>query len=158
MAASRKNKTRRPSPANLTLADLTGQIGKNSFHDFGSTMDVDVSRTPERIQIQKLDGALTQNGNARGDFALTGAFEPAGKTVQLSAKLSDFNQDGLRPFLEPLLAGKQLVSIAVNGNASVQYAPNTSSAVKADLQVTNLVVHDPQGQFPATPLGSPVAD
>ena len=86
---------------------------------------LDVSRTPERIQIQKLNGALTQNGNARGDFALTGAFEPASQTVQLSAKLSDFNQDGLRPFLEPLLAGKQLVSIAVNGNASVQYAPNT---------------------------------
>jgi hypothetical protein len=136
----------------LTLADLTGQVGKNSFRDFGSTMNAAVSRTPERIQIQKLDGALTQNGNARGDFALTGAFEPASQTVQLSAKLSDFNQDGLRPFLEPLLAGKQLVSIAVNGNASVQYAPNSSSAVKADLQVTNLVVHDLQGQFPATPL------
>ncbi len=120
-------------------------------------MDVDVSRTPERIQIQKLDGALTQNGNARGNFALTGAFEPASQTVQLSAKLSGFNQDGLRPFLEPLLAGKQLVSIAVNGNASVQYAPNSSSAVKADLQVTNLVVHDPQGQIPGDAAGSPIA-
>ena len=138
----------------LTLADLTGQVGKNSFHDFGSTMNADVSRTPERIQIQKLDGTLIQNGNARGDFALTGAFEPAGQTVQLSAKLSDFNQDGLRPFLERLLAGKQLVSIAVNGNASVQYAPNTSSAIKADLQVTNLVVRDPKGQFPETPLAA----
>jgi len=138
----------------LALADLTGEIGKNSFRDFGSTMDVDVSRTPERIQIQKLNGGLTQNGNARGDFALTGAFEPANRAVQLSAKLSGFNQDGLRPFLEPLLAGRELVSIAVNGNVSVQFAPNTSSAVKADLQVTNLVVHDPQGQFPATPLAA----
>ena len=136
----------------LALANLTGEIGKNSFHDFGSTMVVDVSRTPERIQIQKLNGALTQNGSARGDFAVTGAFEPANQTVQLSAKLSGFNQDGLRPFREPLLGGKQLVSIAVNGNASVEYAPNSSSAIKADLQVTNLVVHDPQGQFPATPL------
>jgi len=138
----------------LALADLTGQLGRNSFRDFGSTMDVEVSRTPERIQIQKLDGALTQNGSVRGNVALTGAFEPANQTVQLSARLSGFDQDGLRPFLEPLLAGKQLVSIAVNGNASVQYAPNSSSAVKADLQVTNLVVHDPKGQFPATPLAA----
>src|SRR5690348_12889365 len=117
-------------------------------------MDVAVNRTPERIQIQKLDGALTQNGSARGNFDVSGAFEPANQSVQLTAKLSGFDQDGLRPFLEPLLAGKQLVSIAVNGNASVQYAPNTSSAIKADLQVTNLVVHDPQGQFPATPLAA----
>ncbi|MGH7993644.1 MAG: hypothetical protein ACREDQ_09015, partial [Limisphaerales bacterium] len=138
----------------LTLADLTGQLGKNSFSNFGSTMDMDVSRTSERIQIQKLDGGLTQNGNARGDFALAGTIEPAGQTVQLSAKLSGFNQDGLRPFLEPMLGGKQLASIAVNGNASVQYAPNSSSTVKADLQVTNLVVHDPKGQFPETPLAA----
>lgn len=138
----------------LTLVDLTGQVGKNSFRDYGSTMNVDVSRTPEQIKIQKLEGALTQNGNGRGDFVLTGGFAPASQTVQLSAKLSDFNQDGLRPFLEPFLAGKQLVSIAVNGNASVQYAPNTSSALQADLQVTNLVVHDPKGQFPATPLAA----
>ncbi len=138
----------------LTLADLTAQIGKNSFQNYGSTMDVDASRTSEQIQIQKLNGALTQNGNAGGDFALTGAFEPANKTVQLSVKLSGFNQDGLRPFLEPLLGGKQLVSIAVNGNASIQFAPNTSSGIKADLQVTNLVVDDPKGQFPATPLAA----
>ena len=82
---------------------------------------------------------------------------PPTRTVQLSAKLSGFNQDGLRPFLEPLLAGKQLVSIAVNGNASVQYAPNSSSAIKADLQVTNLVVHDPQGTISGDAAGSPVA-
>jgi hypothetical protein len=138
----------------LALADFTGQFGKNSFSDFASTMDVDVSRTPEQVQIKKLNGALTKNGNTRGNFALTGTFEPAGKKVQLKANLSGFNQDGLRPFLEPLLADKQLVSIAVNGNASVQYAPNSSSAVKADLQVTNLVVRDPKGQFPATPLAA----
>ncbi len=138
----------------LVLADLTGQLGKNSFSNFGSTMDMDVSRTPDRIQIQKLNGALTQNGSARGDFVLTGAVEPSNQKVQLTATLSGFNQDGLRPFLEPMLGGKQLASIAVNGNASVQYAPNSSSTVKADLQVTNLVVHDPKGQFPETPLAA----
>ncbi len=129
----------------LTLADLTGQLGKNSFSKFGSTMDVDVSRTPEQIQIQKLDGALTQNGIAGGNFNLTGSYDPARQTAQLTAALSGFNQDGLRPFLEPMLAGKKLVSIAINGNASVQYDPEQSSAIKADLQVTNLVVHDPGG-------------
>ena len=117
-------------------------------------MDVDVSRTPEQIQIKKLDGGLTEGGNAGGNFNLTGSYDPAHKTAQLSAELSGFNQDGLRPFLEPLLANKKLVSIAVNGNASVQYDPASSSAIKADLQVTNLVVHDPAGQFPATPLAA----
>jgi hypothetical protein len=138
----------------LTLADLTGQFGNNSFSNFGSTMDMDVSRTPEQIQIHKLDGGLTQAGNAGGSFNLTGSFEPARQKAQLTAGLAGFNQNGLRPFLEPLLAGKKLLSIAINGNASVQYDPNQSSVIKADLQVTNLVVHDPAGPIPATPLSA----
>ena len=140
--------------AHLVLGDFTGQIGKNSFQDFGSAMDVDVSRTPEKIQIKKLTGALTQSGKTGGNFDVSGSYEPAHQTVQLTANLSGFNQNGLRPFLEPLLADKQLVSVAINGNASVQYAPNQSSAIKTDLQVTHLVVNDPKGQLPATPLAA----
>ncbi len=62
------------------------------------------------------------------------------------------NQNGLRPFLEPMLADKQLVSVAINANTSVQHDPQGASAVKADFQMTNLVVKDPKNQFPATPL------
>ncbi|HLX95127.1 MAG TPA: AsmA family protein [Verrucomicrobiae bacterium] len=138
----------------LVLADLTGRVGGNSYQNFGSAMDLEVSRTPDRIQIQKLNGTVTQNGSAKGNFVVSGALESANKTAQLNIKLTSFDQDGLRPFLEPLLAGKQLVSVAVNGNVSLQYAPNSSSAVKADLQVANLVVHDPRGQFPAAPLAA----
>ena len=138
----------------LVLADFTGQMGNNSFHNFGSTMDVDVSRTPEQIQVEKLTGTLTQNGNGGGNFDLSGLYDSARNTVQLTANLSGFNQNGLRPFLEPLLADKKLVSVAINGNASVQYARNQSSTFKADLQVANLVVNDPTGQFPATPLAA----
>ncbi|HWI55663.1 MAG TPA: AsmA family protein, partial [Bacillota bacterium] len=41
---------------------------------------------------------------------------------------------------------------ALNANATAQYNPQGASTVKADLQVTNLVVSDPKGQLPATPL------
>ena len=137
---------------NLVLANLTGQAGKNQFQDFGSAMDLDVSKTAERVKINKLAGKLTSGGKAGGAFDLAGTCNLASKSAQLTVNLSDFNQNGLRPFLEPLLADKKLVSIAINGNASVQYEPAGSSAVKAGLQVTNLVVSDPKQQIPATPL------
>jgi hypothetical protein len=136
----------------LVLANLTGQAGQNQFRGFGSTMDLDVSKTPEQIQINKITGKLTQDGTAGGDFEISGKYNTARESAQLTASLSGFNQNGLRPFLEPLLAGKKLVSIAVNGNASVQYDPKSSSAIKASMQVANLVVSDPQRQLPATPL------
>jgi hypothetical protein len=137
---------------NLVLANLTGQSGKNQFQDFGSAMGLDVSRTAEQVKINKLAGKLTSGGKAGGAFDLAGTCSLASKSAQLTVNLSDFNQNGLRPFLEPLLADKKLVSIAINGNASVQYDPKGSSAIKASLQVANLVVSDPKQQIPATPL------
>jgi hypothetical protein len=136
----------------LVLANLTGQAGQNQFRNFGSTMDLDVSKTPEQIQINKITGKLTQDGNDGGAFEIAGKYNTARESAQLTASLSGFNQNGLRPFLEPLLADKKLVSIAVNGNASVQYDPKGGSAIKASMQVANLVVSDPQRQLPATPL------
>ncbi|MGA2279163.1 MAG: AsmA family protein [Verrucomicrobiota bacterium] len=136
----------------LVLANLTGRAGQNQFRDFGSTMDLDVSKTPEQIQINKIAGKLTQDGNAGGTFEIAGKYNTARESAQLTASLSGFNQNGLRPFLEPLLADKKLVSITVNGNATLEYDPQGSSAIRASMRVENLVVNDPQRQLPVTPL------
>jgi uncharacterized protein involved in outer membrane biogenesis len=136
----------------FALTDFSGQVGNNSFKSFDAAADLDVGMTPEQIQIRNVAGKLSSGGNAGGSFNLSGTCGLANKTAQITLGLADFNQNGLGPFLQPMLAEKKLVSIAINGNASVQYDPQAASAVKADMQITNLVVNDPTGQFPATPL------
>ena len=130
---------------NLALADFTGQFGKNEVRSFGTAVDFDVAMTPQQIQLRKAAGKLTQGAKAGGSFDFTATYDLAKKSASLTAKLADFNQNGLGPFLEPMLADKKLVSVAINGNASAQYDPQGASSVKADLQVTNLVVKDPEG-------------
>ena len=137
---------------NLALADFTGKFGKQELRSFGATMDLDAGMTPQQIQLRKAAGKLTQGGKAGGSFDLAATYDRSKKSADLTAKLVDFNQNGVGPFLEPMLADKKLVSVAINANASAQYDPQGASAVKADLQVKNLVVNDPKGQFPATPL------
>jgi len=137
---------------NFSLADLTGKVGNNNFQSFGTTADLDVGTTLDSVQIRKISGKITQGSNSGGTFNLSGTYGLSNKVAQLTAKLADFNQNGLRPFLEPSLGDKKLVSVALNANASVNYDPMAASSVKADLQITNLVVNDPKGQFPATPL------
>ncbi len=137
---------------NLALADFTGKFGKNELRSFGVTMDLDASMSPQQIQVRKAAGKLTQGGKAGGSFDLATTYDLSKKSADLTAKLADFNQYGLGPFLEPALGDKKLVSVAINANATAQYDPQGASAVKAELQVTNLVVKDPKGQFPATPL------
>lgn len=137
---------------NLALADFTGQFGKNKVSSFGTAADFDVAFSPQQIQLRKAAGKLTQGAKAGGTFDFTATYDLTNKTTSLTAKLADLNQNGLGQFLEPMLADKKLVSIAINGNASAQYDPKGASSMKADLQVTNLVVKDLKNQLPATPL------
>jgi hypothetical protein len=140
----------------LALSDLTGKFGNSQFNAFGATMDMDVAKTPQEIQIHRVAGKLTENGKPGGTFDVSGTYG-TNKAAQLTAKLTDFNQDGVRAFLEPMLADKKLVSIAINGTANVQLNPQGDSAVKADFKVANLVVSDPKNQIPATPLEAKMA-
>ena len=147
-----QNQTSQSITGNLALADFTGRFGKNEFRSFGVALGLDVGRTPQQIQIRKVSGKLTEGANAGGSFDLAGTLDPATKATQLTATLAGFNQNGLRPFLEPLLTDKTLVSVAINAKASAQYDPQGASALKADVQVANLLVKDTKNSFPATPL------
>ena len=141
---------------NLALTGLTGKVGNNEFHDFGAAMDLDVLATPEKAQIRKATGKVTEGSNAGGSFDVSGAYDLKTHAAQLAAKLVDFNQYGLRTFLEPMLADKKLASISLNATATTQYQPGGDASVKASLQVTNLVVTDPQSRVPSTPLEAKV--
>ena len=138
----------------LALDNFSGQIGKNAFQNYAGKFDFDLANSPAQIQINKLAGGFSQNGNAGGDFALAGTYQPAQKSAAVKVTLSKLNENALRPFLEPLLAGKRLASVAISGDIAAQYQPQGASAVKANVQVSNLVVNDPKQQFPATPLAA----
>ena len=137
------------------LSELTGHFNKMEFRGFGTIMDLDVNKTPQAVEIRRIAGEVTEGGKPGGNFEITGTYQ-TDQTAKIMAKLNGFNQVALRPFLESALADKKLVSIAINGSANAQYNPQGDSAVKADLQVTNLVVNDPKGQIPPKPLEAKV--
>ncbi len=139
---------------NFTLIDLSGSMGSNTFQHFGTTADMDIGMTPQQVDIRKLNGQLKEGMTVGGTFEATGTYDLSNKAARLNAKLLNFNEAGLRPFLEPSLGDKKLQSILINGNAAVQYDPNAASAIKCDVLITNLVVNDPKGQFPKTPLAA----
>ncbi|MCU0783785.1 MAG: hypothetical protein MUF81_07000 [Verrucomicrobia bacterium] len=136
----------------LTLANLNGQYATYRFADFGGTVDLDVAMNAKQLDIRKATGELRSAGNAGGKFEVTGNLDTARKAGQLALKLTNFNQNGLRPFLESALGDKKLVSVSLNSTATANFAANGDAAVKADLQLANLVVSDPTSSSPATPL------
>jgi hypothetical protein len=136
----------------LTLKDLTGSVGKTEFRGFGTVADVDIGKNGSELQLRKVNGKISEGNNAGGSFDLTGNYNTDSKTGKIAMKLADFNQAGLRPFLESALKDKKLVSVSLNGNLDAQMGSQDDSSVKANIQVANLVVSDPKNQIPATPL------
>ena len=136
----------------LTLAGLAGRYADFRFADFGSTVDLDLGMQGSQLDLRKISGGLREAGKAGGDFSVTGSFDTARKAGQFTLGLTNLNATGLNPFLESALGDKQLVSVAINSSATAKLEANGDAAVVADLKVSDLVVKDPKGSLPATPL------
>lgn len=136
----------------LALTGLTGKFGQNELRDFDTTVNVDVGQTGQLMEIRKAAGQFNQSGKPGGNFDVSGQYDSSKQAGQLTARLVGLNENLLRSFLAPALGDKTLSSILINATVTSQYDAHAESAVKADLQVSNLVVLDPTHQIPATPL------
>lgn len=136
----------------LLLVGFTGEAGATKLNDFGLETGFDFSKTGDKAHIRKAAGKVTSRGQPGGEFEMAGNYDLASKAGDVALKLAGFNQSGLAPFLASALGDKKLVSVAVNSTISASLAANGDASAKADLQVANLVVSDPQGALPATPL------
>jgi hypothetical protein len=138
----------------LTLTNFTGKFSGSDFTEFATAMALDVSKSPEQVEIRKAAGTLMENRKAGGSFDISGNYSLANTPSQLTVKLSRLNENGLRPFVASFLGGKKLVSVAVDGTATTERSANGDLAIKTDLQVTNLVVNDPAQKLPGTALAA----
>ena len=136
----------------LALTDFTGRYGEYRFDSLGTTIDLNASMKGQQLEIRKATGQLHKGETAGGKFDLAGNYNLDKKTGQLTAKLADFTQNDLGPFLQPLLGDNKLISVSFNTTASAGFDANGNASVKADAQVANLVVQDPKHQLPAMPL------
>ncbi len=138
---------------NLAVVDLSGTYAGSHLDRFGANFDVDVEMNQVNLQIRKMTGALQQAGQAGGGFDVSGNYNSDKKIGVLDLKITDMNQNALRPFLAKSLGEKQLVTISVNGNTSVRLQEN-ESIFKGNIDVKNLVVRDPKKAKADEPLSA----
>jgi len=134
----------------LTVTNLSGQVGGNALREFATALHLDLSRSGDRLEIREVAGSLC--GGSGGRFEISGLCGLTNQSADVKLKLVGVNQNALQPFLQPLLADKKMVSVSINSEIAAQYHPPGASVVRGSLEMTNLVVIDPQKGFPATPL------
>jgi uncharacterized protein involved in outer membrane biogenesis len=138
----------------FALTEFTGGAGELRWNRYGVTLDFDAGLAGNKVELRKAAGLIREDDREGGRYDASGKLDLATTppTGDVAVKLVEFNQDGLRPFLQAALGGKKLVSIALNTTVSVSLGANGAATLKTDAQITNLVVNDPANPALATPL------
>ena len=136
----------------LNLDNFTGRHGSNQFDRFSAASAVDLAMLGEALSIRTFAANFQQSGQPGGGFTVEGNYNLASKAGQITAKVTDLNQHTLKSFLAPLLGDKKLEAVSINALTTAKLDNATDGAFKAELHVANLVVNDPSGQVPKTPL------
>ena len=136
----------------LNLDNFTGSLVSNRFDRFVAALDVDILTRGDVAEIRKLSGALRQSEQPGGGFEVTGNFNTVKKSGEINAQLIDLNQHALKSFLAAALGDKQLESVTINSKTAAKLGGPTDMAVETEWHVANLVVNDPSGRVPRTPL------
>jgi hypothetical protein len=136
----------------VNLDDLTGTMDANRFDRFATALNVDVALHGVDLEIKKLSGALQQSGQAGGTFDVTGRYHLTNQTGLITVTLAELNQHTLKSFLAAALGDKKLESVVINSKTTAKLDGADKVAVQTEFHVANLVVNDPSGQVPRTPL------
>ena len=135
---------------NLLITDPQGQLPKVPL---STSLKVDATLAANGVvAIKQFNAAVRQGDQPAGTFDVAGQFDLTNTIGQFTLKLADLNQNALNPFLAAKLGDKKLVSVSINAEASAKLEASGQAAAKADLNVANLLLQDPAGTLPKTPL------
>ena len=149
---SKTNTFARSVEGKLNLANLSGTAGGSRFDRYDVAIAFDLGLKNNLSLVRKASGAIKQAGLAAGSFESQAEYDAATGAAKFTFKLAGLNENALRPFLAAALGDKSLGSVAINSEFSGGYDPATESTIKGELSLTNLVLKDPTGRVPATPL------
>ena len=135
--------------ANLLLTDPRNQLPKTLL---ATQVKLDGSLLNQSAEIRQFSGSVTLGNAPGGSFALSGRYNLTNHAGQVALKLTDLNQNALAPFLVSALGEKKLSSVSVNVDTTASYDPKGAAAVKGRVAISNLLVEDPSGKMPKTPL------
>ncbi len=136
----------------VVLAGLSGQFGDVRLQDYQSTVSLVAGISGNTLDLQKLQLTAQSGPGLGGKLEANGRYDLALKTGDFAFKTIDFNERAIGPFVAAALAPKNLVSVSLDVNGKVSLLKGGDIALQTDLGVSKLVVNDPTGSVPNTPL------
>jgi hypothetical protein len=141
----------------LKISGLSGGLAMATFDRHGIEATADLGLPEGAVQIRRLQAQLQQGNQPCGMVAVQGDWNLERGAGNLTLAIQDLTATGLRPFLQAALGEKQLRSANLVADIRVQHEAAGQTAIKATADLKDLVVHDPAGKLPQSPLAGSIA-
>lgn len=135
----------------LQVRDLTGNYDAYVFDRFAVSAGCDIEVKNDLATIRKLAADLSQSGQAGGRVEVTGRYDLAKTNGQFALKMDGLNENFLKSFAA-LLAPNRLERVNLSAVLETAYDVKGDLSAKGSASVTDLLITDPQGQLPKTPM------
>jgi len=142
---------------NAKVTDLTGDAAVVKFDRYGIEAKTDLSLPEGSVTMNDIQVRLREGSAEGGQVGLKGIWNLVSGGGDLNLTAKGVNEAGLRPFLQAALGDKQLRSVHLSADLATRIDPKGESTVKATAVMTNLVVRDPSGTVPESPLAAEVS-
>jgi hypothetical protein len=135
--------------SDFLMTDPANQLPKVAI---ATDVNLDVLLRDNAAEIRQLTGKIALGDMPGGNLSLSGRYDMKKQAGQAAFKLNDLNENALRPFLSSALGDKKLSSVSINADATAAYDANGKTSVKGEFGIANLLILDPAGKLPKTPL------
>lgn len=136
----------------VQLDSIIGRFGQSTVNELGATTEFDIGHQADQIDVKTVKCTLFHADEPCGTVQLTGKYNLKRRNGDAALQLTGLTERVLAPVLGSMLKDTKLLSVTLNCNASAKLESAGSGAANVDLQVTNLVVSDPQGRPGTKPL------
>jgi hypothetical protein len=136
----------------LRLAGFSGIARGIAFLNYSTDADFELARDRQHTQLKRFSARLHEGSKLGGKVAITGNYDAYTTAADVTVKISDFNQYGLRPFLETAFGNRRLTAAALNSSITATRDAKGDATIKAELQLTNLTTVDLKTAIATSPL------
>ncbi len=142
----------------LTVAaevkELTGEAAVVKFNGYAMALTSDIGLPEGEVVIHDLQVRLRQRTQEGGSVGVKGRWNTVKGAGEIAVVAKDLNEAALKPFLQAALGDKELRSVKIAAELSTKYDPAADFAVKGSAELKDLVVRDPSGTVPESPLAA----
>ncbi len=136
------------------VANVTGKIADLRLDDLQLAADLTVNISTQQVITPTLAVSLQHAGKAAGSLDFSGTYNTTNSTGKFDYTLGNLNENLLAAVLDPFLTDAKLTSLTINSKGTLTLNPTAESGVKADLQMTRLLVTDKAGKLPKETLSA----